>query len=67
MFGDKNNRFICDCHFRPYVSEIQIRIPYEQELNKLKHEIYIKDEIIKDLVETNKHLSRRFNTPTEDR
>ncbi len=68
MFGkEKVSLCICDCHNRPYVSEMQIRIPYEQKLNELKHEIYQKDELIKDLAETNKHLSRRVNTPTEDR
>ena len=62
MFGDnkKDCRCICSCHDRPFVSEMTIRIPYEQELNKLRHELYQKEQIIKDLAETNKHLSRRF-------
>ncbi len=60
MFGEnkKEYRCICECHNRPFVSEMTIRISYEQEINKLRHELYQKEQIIKDLAETNKHLSR---------
>ena len=61
MFNRDSKECICDCHCRTLVSEMTIRIPYEQELNKLKHELYCKEQVIKDLAETNKHLSRGVN------
>jgi len=54
MFGDKEK---CCCCV-PRESETMLHIKYSQRINKLEAELYEANRIIKDLAETNKHLSR---------
>lgn len=55
MFGEKDKCCCCP----PRESETMIHIKYSQEIMRLKHEIDKANDVIADLAETNKHLSRK--------